>query len=85
MADFTITKKLDLSDLLDELDAANQQAFVLERFDAFHDDDKKDVLTEMLDGMGDEEKIEIIEKAIDNLDWQNKMRLLNDLEESLSL
>lgn len=82
MADFTITKKLDLSDLLDELNAANQQAFVLERFDAFHDDDKKDVLTEMLDGMGDEEKIEIIEKAIDNLDWKDKIRLQVYINES---
>lgn len=83
MADFTITKKLDLSDLLDELNAANQQAFVLERFDAFHDDDKKDVLTEMLDGMGDKEKIEIIEKAIDNLDWKDKIRLQVYINESI--
>lgn len=81
--DFTITKTLDLSDMLDELSPENQQAFVLERFDSFFDTDKKDVLQEMLDGMGDEEKIEIIENAIDNLDWQNKMRLQEYIYESI--
>lgn len=83
MADFTITKKLDLSDMLDELSPENQQAFVLERFDSFFDTDKKDVLSEMLDTMGDSDKIEVIQGVIDNLDWQNKMRLQEYINESI--
>lgn len=75
MAEYTI--KLDLSDLFDNLDDTNKQAFLLEKFGGLNINDQKDVLSNMLDTLSGSDATELMKSSFDNLNEQGQNEVMN--------
>lgn len=75
MTKFTI--KLDLSDLFDNLDDTNKQAFLLEKFGDLNINDQKDVLSNMLDTSSGNDTTELLKSSFDNLNEQGQNEVMN--------
>lgn len=75
MAEYTI--KLDLSDLFDNLDDTNKQAFLLEKFEDLNINDQKDVLSNMLDTLSGSDATELMKSSFDNLNEQGQNEVMN--------
>ena len=68
MADYKV--EVDLSDLFDNLDDTNKQAFLLEKFGDLNVNDQKDVLSNMLDTLSGSDATELMKSSFDNLNEQ---------------
>lgn len=75
MAEYTI--KLDLSDLFDNLDDTNKQAFLLEKFGDLNINDQKDVLSNMLDTLSGSDATELMKSSFNNLNEQGQNEVMN--------
>lgn len=71
MAEYTI--KLDLSDLFDNLDDTNKQAFLLEKLGDLNINDQKNVLGDMLDTLSGTDAAELLKSSFDNLNEQGQI------------
>ena len=75
MAEHTI--KLELSDLFDNLDDTNKQAFLLEKFGDLNINDQKNVLGDMLDTLSGTDAAELLKSSFDNLNEQGQNEVMN--------
>lgn len=75
MAEYTI--KLDLSDLFDNLDDTNKQAFLLEKLGDLNINDQKNVLGDMLDTLSGTDAAELLKLSFDNLNELGQNEVMN--------
>lgn len=75
MAEYTI--KLDLSDLFDNLDDTNKQAFLLEKLGDLNINDQKNVLGDMLDTLSGTDAAELLKSSFDNLNELGQNEVMN--------
>lgn len=68
---------IDLSDLFDNLDDTNKQAFLLEKFGDLNINDQKDVLSNLLDTLSGTDAAELLKSSFDNLNEQGQNEVMN--------
>lgn len=68
---------IDLSDLFNNLDDTNKQAFLLEKFGDLNINDQKNVLGDMLDTLSGTDATELMKSSFDNLNEQGQNEVMN--------